>query len=112
MTKKTYAWAKRTALVAYKKALKAAERGHWQEANSLTNVSFDCAFCQATGFGISQRPNCRPLGGTTRCPVTRLCGNAADKVAWRVLFYSHPEPWGIRRLRSTIAQLERLDVVE
>jgi len=112
MKPKTYAWAKRKALVAYKKALKAAEKGDWQEANSLTNVGFDCAFCQATGFGISQRPNCRRLSGASRCPATRLCGRAANKVAWRVLFYSHPKPWGLRRLRSTIAQLERLDVVE
>jgi len=101
MRPKTYAWAKRGALVTYKKALKAAEKGDWEKANSLINRgSAGCGFCQVANGKCPGIP----------CPVHRLCGRAPNFIAWIVRNSFDTASWGIRRLRSTIAQLEKLEV--
>jgi len=95
-TKKTWEWAKRKALLAYRKALKAAEKGEWRAADRLTNVGLACAFCQ--------------VGDCPRCVASRLCGKAPYAIAAKVIYTFDTPTDGIKALRSTIAQLEALDV--
>ena len=107
-TKKTWKWAKRRALVVYRKALKAAEGGDWQEAYRLTLrfAAAPCSFCEAYG-------QLHPTGGICRgiCPAYRICQTReASNNAFYVVSGRRGKGVGLLHLRLTIKQLEALKV--
>ena len=110
--KKTWKWARRVALTAYRKALEAAEKDDWRTAQGLVQVGMECAFCQAQADDFC-RPRPRRRGGRNlcpTCPALRLCNRGPQIVPQDVLDGCLTRADGIRRLRSTISQLEALEV--
>ena len=104
-TKKTWEWAKRKALLAYHKALKAAERDDWYEAQRLTNP-MECAFCEVAPDGPKDSM-CRPGD----CLVAYICQRRQPQWnAGLVRGGSRTPAAGLRHFRLTIKQLEALDV--
>ena len=111
-TKKTWEWARRVSLTAYRKALALAEDGNWTSARGLVEVGTNCAFCQAQADDFSP-PRLGRRGGRNlcpTCPALRLCNQVPHGVPQDVLEGGRTRADGLKRLRSTIAQLEALDV--
>lgn len=114
----TYKQARRIALVAYRQALKAAERGDWNRAVCLTDVEV-CAFCEVGALGTRYCypcPACEAhLSGEENtcptCPATRLCRvRHANWNASLVRDGSRTHTAGLQHIRKTIAQLEALEL--
>ena len=108
---KTYKWARRMALATYRKALKAAEKGDWDKARILT-YPLDCAFCHAEtqrqGDNMMMRGGSRTLCPT--CPALRICKREPYRIGYCVQWGDLAPTAGLRRLRSTIGQLEKLEI--
>ena len=111
-TKKTWEWARRKALLAYRKALKAAEKGDWREARRLTErFAGDCAFCEVFSRLFRSQKGQEDVSCFGRCPAEALCQRRhAPWNAVRVLRGQRTPAAGLRHFRLTIAQLEALDV--
>jgi len=112
MVKKTWKRARRVALRAYSKVLRAAERGDWEEAGALLDMSA-CAFCVVQraddpDWRLDELPATRKQCPT--CPALRICRRAPFMITGRVEEGRITRREGIRRLALTVAQLEALDV--
>jgi len=101
-TKKTWEWARRKALLAYRKALKAAEKDDWDGADCLIRaLDKGCAFCDA----VQEKSLL-----CSACPARVLCAQKPQSIAVEVFDGWLPSDVGLERLRLTIKQLEALDV--
>ena len=109
-TKKTWKWARRKALLAYRAALRAAEKDDWREARRLTQrFAGKCAFCEA--FSALFRTRDKDVSCLGRCPAEALCQRRhVPWNAFRVLRGQRTPAAGLRHFRLTIKQLEALDV--
>jgi len=103
--------ARREALAAYKKAVRAARRSNWEKVHSLTDTWSGCAFCHiylGSGRGCRGRRVAR-LGDST-CPARDICSWEPDRIARRVRDGELTAPEGIERLETTVAALEALEI--
>lgn len=103
----TYKQARRVALRAYKKALKAGGRGDWMAAQVLTDHASDCAFCQVDRDFSQPGGRCREACPT--CPALHICKREPDLNAGKVFDGQRTPAAGLRHFRKTIEQLEALE---
>ena len=112
-TKKTWEWAKRKALLAYRKALPLAEAGEWGRVDLMLGAISPCGFCVLQTLLERSRPAYwydRTRRGCPDCPAVRICQRYPDRNACEVLSGARTPAEGRRHLRLTIKQLEALDV--